>query len=758
LNGSTQTAAISLVAQVVVSAVGCTPTSLNSGASSTCTVTISKVAPTGGTVVTISDNNTLLTVPASVTVAAGATTGSFTATAGTVTTTQSVTISASLNGVTSTTLTIQPSGTTGPAGLMSAYGFDEGTGTAALDGSSNGHTATLVGGPAWTTGRFGGAISADGMNDFVSIPPIDLSGTSAVTVSMWVRRTYSINGGHTLFEATANSNNSTTGFGLFPDDSTCRGILLTLHGNNGTNGSCFAQPSSGVWHHLAAVYNTKGQIGTRETALYIDGVLQGTTRNYANADNRGNFGNNEMYLFSRGGVQQFTAATVDELRIYSRALSKTEIQADMNTAVRSYAPASAGTVTTMAPARMEQGTPAESAAAADDAPLSLSCSSHSVAAGTWSRCELHAAPDPVAREIHLTSTSDQVKVPATITTRPNQSRLTFRVFAEPAASQQSAIIAAETGDDRVEETILVEAAKGPVLSVPESQMSRIGSATKFTVGVVDPAGLPVQLAAAALPSGAVFDADSGRFEWTPLASQSGRSEVVFTAVNSARQSTSAAVTFEVDSGVPVLDSSKPLVCSPGAVANLSGKWLVDPAVGSTRVKVNGEEMTVLHASAATVEFLCPMSEPGTALSATVEVEAAKTEAVSAAMREAAPRILRVGAWAGDQGLVSFPASSELAMDRNYRIPARPAQAGDSVRVWVSGLGSRLDGLSLSIGDVVTELESVEAVEGYPGVYAAQARVPQAARLGVAVPVFLQIDRDGRQFKSNQVTVVVEEAQ
>src|ERR1019366_2387832 len=75
------TVTIALVAPLV-SGVTCIPTSLGQSAVSTCTVTLTQTAPTGGSSVTLGSNNARLTVPASVTVLAGATTATFSATAG----------------------------------------------------------------------------------------------------------------------------------------------------------------------------------------------------------------------------------------------------------------------------------------------------------------------------------------------------------------------------------------------------------------------------------------------------------------------------------------------------------------------------------------------------------------------------------------------------------------------------------------------------------------------------------------------------
>ena len=68
---------------------------------------------------------------------------------------------------------------------------------------------------------------------FVYISPVDLSGTNAVTVSLWAKRTYSQSGGHVLFEASDNYNNSTAGFVFLPDDDTCQGLQIGLRGNVG---------------------------------------------------------------------------------------------------------------------------------------------------------------------------------------------------------------------------------------------------------------------------------------------------------------------------------------------------------------------------------------------------------------------------------------------------------------------------------------------------------------------------------------------
>ena len=203
--------------------------------------------------------------------------------------------------------------------------FDDGSGTKAADSSGNRHTATLVNGISWVTGRIGDAVSANATDkQYVSIPAIDLSGTQAVTVTLWANRAYSTSGRHALFEATRNYTNSTTGFGFFPDDNTCAGIQAALRGNVGYVANCYSQPSSGVWHHLAVVFD-KSQTGGEEVRFYVDGVSQTVNRSLYASTNTNNFGKNPLYLFSRAGAAEFNSGMIDDLRIYNSALTAEQI-------------------------------------------------------------------------------------------------------------------------------------------------------------------------------------------------------------------------------------------------------------------------------------------------------------------------------------------------------------------------------------------------------------------------------------------------
>jgi hypothetical protein len=96
-------------ASASLSSLTLSPTSVTGGNNSQGTVSLSSAAPSGGAVIALTSNNTNAIVPASVTVAAGASTANFTATTRTVGGATSATITGTYNSVSrSATLTVNP--------------------------------------------------------------------------------------------------------------------------------------------------------------------------------------------------------------------------------------------------------------------------------------------------------------------------------------------------------------------------------------------------------------------------------------------------------------------------------------------------------------------------------------------------------------------------------------------------------------------------------------------------------------------------
>src|SRR6476661_6153166 len=76
------------------------------------------------------------------------------------------------------------------SGLISAYGFNEGTGTVVTDVSGNSNNGTISNGTWSASGRYGAALSFNGSSSRVDIPDsASLDLTTGMTIEAWVSPT-----------------------------------------------------------------------------------------------------------------------------------------------------------------------------------------------------------------------------------------------------------------------------------------------------------------------------------------------------------------------------------------------------------------------------------------------------------------------------------------------------------------------------------------------------------------------------------------
>ena len=185
--GATKTATLT-VTTPALSSLTLNPSSVVGSTSSTGTVTLNGPAPVGGAVVTLSSNNTAAAqVPASITVAANATTATFTITTGSVASNTSVTITAT-RGVAKTailtvtapvlsSLTLNPTTVKGPApstGTVTLNGPAPSSGTTVTLSSSNTGVATV---PASVT------VSAGNTTATFTVTSKTVTSTATVTIT-----------------------------------------------------------------------------------------------------------------------------------------------------------------------------------------------------------------------------------------------------------------------------------------------------------------------------------------------------------------------------------------------------------------------------------------------------------------------------------------------------------------------------------------------------------------------------------------------
>jgi len=195
-------------------------------------------------------------------------------------------------------------------------------GTAAADNSGSGHNGTLVNGPTWIAGKFGNGISLDGTNDYVSVAnPSTLNfGTGDFTVAIWIKR-QATGAEHNIFSKTANTSWATGGKEWFINSSNNKLGFGSF--NAGELFSVGTITNDGIWHHVAITFTRSSNAVT----FYIDGIASGGGSLNLPADGTGHV----VKLGTNNGSN--FRGQMDEFRIFSRALSASEVQSIMNSAI-----------------------------------------------------------------------------------------------------------------------------------------------------------------------------------------------------------------------------------------------------------------------------------------------------------------------------------------------------------------------------------------------------------------------------------------
>ncbi|MBI4686215.1 MAG: LamG domain-containing protein [Nitrospirae bacterium] len=198
------------------------------------------------------------------------------------------------------------------------------------DSSGNNNNGTGAGGISFVTGKSGKAINLDGTSGYVKLP--DTSGLNfgngvGYTFTAWIKTSDSNgqvlsfrdqNNGTPVINLTVGYNGAASGNGQF--------MPLVRHNNGGiayfTSGTAI---NDNQWHLVALVFDpTLGKIiayvdgnKTEVSHVYSSGGV--TTTGLRNIGRDGRWANDGL------GGTSYIAGLIDEIRIFNRALSQTEI-------------------------------------------------------------------------------------------------------------------------------------------------------------------------------------------------------------------------------------------------------------------------------------------------------------------------------------------------------------------------------------------------------------------------------------------------
>jgi hypothetical protein len=206
--------------------------------------------------------------------------------------------------------------------LLAYYPFDETSGSAVRDCSGNGYDAiatfsTLDASADWTTGHVGNGLALHA-KDCVIVGNSNLNVTGDFTVTAWVNI-------HSILSGTpyivGRRNVGVLGWRLAQDTGSNVTFQIgePLDGGSFGNNFSAASPtiSTGTWIHVAGVF----KVGAYQT-VFINGAptLAATTAPSVSTD-----ATVTVRIGCKGDGSSYLDGTVDEVRIYSRALSNTEI-------------------------------------------------------------------------------------------------------------------------------------------------------------------------------------------------------------------------------------------------------------------------------------------------------------------------------------------------------------------------------------------------------------------------------------------------
>jgi Concanavalin A-like lectin/glucanases superfamily/Bacterial Ig domain len=213
------------------------------------------------------------------------------------------------------------------ATMVLALSFDDAVGLTASDLSGLHNDGTLLNGAAWTAvGKYGGAIQFDGVNDMVRVANAASLNGAQVTIEAWVRPAAAMTGWRNILLKQLSVNSS-------------EGLTYALYANSGTDGGpgTYVRPtglsSDQVaasaaaltldWHHLAATYDQKA------LRLYVDGVLV-SSKPVSTALRTSTL---PLYIGGNTLWGEYFKGTIDDVRVYNRAISDLEVRVDMFTPI-----------------------------------------------------------------------------------------------------------------------------------------------------------------------------------------------------------------------------------------------------------------------------------------------------------------------------------------------------------------------------------------------------------------------------------------
>lgn len=211
-------------------------------------------------------------------------------------------------------------------GLVYYAPMNEGVGSIAGDFSGQGNSGTLTNGPTWGAGKIGKGLTFDGTDDYVNAgnaSSINNVFANGGTVSAWIYLTSGFNTSGAYVINKYDGNVTGWAFGVY----NVSGTPFMYQRFSGTTAFWESQTATvplNTWTHLAVAYNNSSNANV--PTLYINGQSVAITSS-SPTGSATNDSSVNMYLGNGATFDRQFNGSIDEVRIYNRALSATEVAA-----------------------------------------------------------------------------------------------------------------------------------------------------------------------------------------------------------------------------------------------------------------------------------------------------------------------------------------------------------------------------------------------------------------------------------------------
>ena len=217
------------------------------------------------------------------------------------------------------TATATTPASTGPSGLVAAFGFDAGSGTTVADQSGAGNNGTAANTTWAASGKYGKALQFNSTNSLVTVPDAaSLHLTTGMTLEAWVNpSTVNANWRDVIYKGNDNYYLEATSSNASKPDA---GLIA-----GGTYGDAYGTAAlpANTWSFLAETYDGS------TLRLYVNGTQVGSvahTGSIATSTNPLQIGGDSIY-------GQHFVGLIDEVRVYNTALTAAQIQTDQATPI-----------------------------------------------------------------------------------------------------------------------------------------------------------------------------------------------------------------------------------------------------------------------------------------------------------------------------------------------------------------------------------------------------------------------------------------